>query len=77
MIDNYELFLKDFYCFIFFFFEGKEKFDGLKCFKIGGGFLLILFILGEEMYFCLVDGELNFCGVEEGIDIDGMKLIIY
>lgn len=27
------------------------------------------------MYFCLVDGELNFCGVEGGIDIDGMKLI--
>lgn len=38
MIDNYELLLKDFYCVIFFFFEGKEKFDGLKCFKIGGGF---------------------------------------
>lgn len=51
---------------------GKEKLDGVKRFKIGGGFFLLFFIFGEEIFFWFFDGELNIYGLEGGVDIDGI-----
>ena len=73
MIDNYELLFKDSYCVTSFLFEGKEKLDGLKRPKTGGGPPLPPLTPGEETYLRLADGEPNLCGVEGGIDTDGMK----
>eukprot|EP00105_Crassostrea_gigas_P045503 XP_019929651.1 PREDICTED: uncharacterized protein LOC105345184 isoform X2 [Crassostrea gigas] len=50
--------------------RSKEKLDGLKRPKTGGGPPLTPLTPGEETYLCLADGEPNLCGVEEGIDTD-------
>lgn len=76
MIDNYELLFKDSYYFTPFLFEGKEKLDGLKRPKTGGGPPLPPLTQGEETYLRLANGEPNLCGGEGGIDTDGMKSTI-
>lgn len=50
--------------------RSKEKFDGMKRPKTGGGPPLPPLTLGEETYIHLADGEPNLCDVEGGIDTD-------
>lgn len=56
--------------------RSKEKLDGLKRTKTGGGPPLPQLTPGEETYLRLADGEPNLCGVEGGIDTDAPLLSI-
>ncbi|XP_052696656.1 myb/SANT-like DNA-binding domain-containing protein 4 [Crassostrea angulata] len=56
--------------------RSKEKLDGLKRPKTGGGPPLPQLTPGEETYLRLADGEPNLCGVEGGIDTDAPLLSI-
>lgn len=50
---------------------GKEKLDGVKRPKTGGGPPLPPLTLGEETFLRLSDGEPNIHGLEGGVDTDG------
>ncbi|XP_061170717.1 myb/SANT-like DNA-binding domain-containing protein 4 [Saccostrea echinata] len=50
--------------------RSKEKLDGLKHPKTGGGPPLPPLTQGEETFLRLADGEPNLCGVPGGIDTD-------
>lgn len=50
---------------------GKEKLDGVKRPKTGGGPPLPPLTQGEETFLRLADGEPHLSGLQGGIDTDG------
>lgn len=50
---------------------GKEKLDGIKRPKTGGGPPLPSLTQGEETFLRLAEGEPHLCGLQGGIDTDG------
>eukprot|EP00105_Crassostrea_gigas_P037824 XP_019921972.1 PREDICTED: uncharacterized protein LOC105326355 [Crassostrea gigas] len=51
--------------------RSKEKLDGVKRPKTGGGPPLPPLTQGEETFLCLADGEPHLSGLQGGIDTDG------
>lgn len=63
-------FFSSFY-FLLYIVIGKEKLDGVKRPKTGGGPPLPPLTQGEETFLRLADGEPHLSGLQGGIDTDG------
>uniref|UniRef100_K1Q9H3 Uncharacterized protein n=1 Tax=Magallana gigas TaxID=29159 RepID=K1Q9H3_MAGGI len=57
--------------------DSKEKLDGVKRPKTGGGPPLPPLTQGEETFLCLADGEPHLSGLQGGIDTDAEMCIVF